>query len=181
MKTIAIIHENDIYPEKDISQNIEYSDRVTGKVFVLDDKNNLALVGNNQNEFLQLPGGGIDASENIIDGIIRECLEEIGCTVTIVREVARIDDFRPRDAKHCINYCYVAKVLGNKLIPKHTTDEAKIGMYTTWVSITEVTKIFQKQKRWLNAGKVSFYNTGFNIARDLLFLEYAKANNIIHE
>lgn len=181
MKKIATIYEKEIFPEKDSPKNIDYVDRITGKAIVLDDKNMIALVGNKQNEFLQFPGGGIDNKENIEEGVIRECLEEIGFKVTILSEVGYIDDFRPRDKKHCINYCYIVRVLGEKIDTKHTKDEANIGMYTKWVTLEEALKIFRKQKKELEEGRVTFYNTGFNIARDLLFLEDAEANIKIYE
>ena len=127
-----------------------------------------------------LPGGGIDDGEDIQTGIIRECLEEIGCVVNILDEVGRIDDYRPRDKKHCISYCYTVRVIGNKGDTKHTENEAGIGMYTKWVTIKEALDIFKKQKLELESGKVTFYNTGFNIVRDFLFLEEAKNINKLY-
>ena len=174
MKKIATLHEKDIYPEKQSAENIEYSNRTIGKAIVLDAENRIALVGNKQNEFLLLPGGGIDYGENIQTGIIRECLEEIGCVVNILNEVGCIDDYRPRDKKHCISYCYTIRVIGNKGNPKYTENEIKIGMYIKWVTPEEAFDIFKKQKLELESGKVTFYNTGFNIVRDLFFLEEAK-------
>jgi len=181
MKKITTIYEKDIYPEKKTVKNTEYSNRVTGKAIVLDNENKIALVGNKQNEFLQLPGGGIDLSEDVREGVIRECLEEIGCTVIILDEVGRIDDYRSRDKKHCINYCYIVKVLGIKGNPKYTKRELEIGMYTKWVTLEEALDIFKKQKKELETGRIAFYNTGFNIVRDLLFLENAEVTNKIYE
>lgn len=180
MKKIATLHEKDIYPEKQSDESIEYSERITGKAIVLDTGNNIALIGNRQNEFLLLPGGGIDASENLQTGIIRECLEETGYSVNILDEVGCIDDYRPREKKHCISYCYTARVIGDKGDTKHTENEAGIGMYTKWVTLEEASDIFKKQKLELDSGKVAFYNTGFNIVRDFLFLEEAKKINKLY-
>jgi ADP-ribose pyrophosphatase YjhB (NUDIX family) len=180
MKKIATLHEKDVYPEKKSDEGIEYSDRATGKAIVLDGENKVALVGNKQNKFLLLPGGGIDDGEDIQTGIVRECLEEIGCVVNILDEVGCIDDYRPRDKKHCINYCYTARVIGNKGDPKHTENETAVGMYTKWVTLEDALDIFKRQKLELESGKVAFYNTGFNIIRDLLFLEETKINKL-HE
>jgi len=176
MKKIATIYEKDVYPNKIVDESIKYSDRITGKAIAINDKNQIALVGNKQNEFLQLPGGGIDEGEDIKMGIIRECLEEIGYTVIILEEIGCIDDYRPRDKKHCINYCYRVKVSDQGGNFKHTQDESSIGMYTKWVDLKEAFDIFGKQKEELEAGKVTFYNTGFNILRDFLFLNEMKVN-----
>jgi len=177
MKKIITIYEKDVYPEKELLENIDYTDRATGKAIIIDDENMIALVGNKQNDFLQLPGGGIDSDENIEDGVIRECLEETGCVVSILDEVGCIDDYRSRDKKHCINYCYTVKALDKNGKLEHTEDEAGIGMYTKWVSVEEVLNIFKKQKKELEEGKITFYNTGFNIMRDFLFLEESISSN----
>lgn len=180
MKKIATLHEKDIYPGKQPVKNIEYADRITGKAIVLDVENNIALVGNKLNEFLLLPGGGVDDGENIQTGIIRECMEETGFAINILDEVGCVDDYRPRDKKHCISYCYTARVVGNKVETNHTENETEIGMYTKWVTLDEAFGIFKKQKIELESGKVAFYNTGFNIIRDLLFLEEAKNMNKLY-
>lgn len=170
MKNICAIHENDVYPYKK-TEPVEYEDRLTVKAIVLDSEEKIGLVGNKQNSFLQLPGGGIDTGEDIEEGLKRECFEEIGCLVEILSEIGCIDDYRPRDKKHCINYCYVVKAIGEKGTPNYTEKEIEIGMYTKWVSSQEAMDIFEKQKQDLENGLVTFYNTGFNILRDYHFLK----------
>jgi ADP-ribose pyrophosphatase YjhB (NUDIX family) len=172
MKNICTIQEKDVYPDKK-TELVEYEDRLTVKAIVLDTEGRIGLVGNKQNSFLQLPGGGIDTGEDIKEGLKRECLEEIGCLVEIISEIGYIDDYRPRDKKHCINYCYVVKVMGEKGTPNYTEKETEIGMYTEWVSSQEAMNIFEKQKQDLENGLVTFYNTGFNILRDYYFLKQA--------
>lgn len=181
MEKLATLYEQDIYPNRGTSHGIEYTDRRTGKAIVLNQTRQVALVGNSQNTFLQLPGGGIDDGEGVEEGVIRECLEEIGCIVQIVDEVGIIDDYRPRDQKHCINYCYVVEVLEQVATPMLTADEIGIGMYTRWVSLKEALSIFEGQKNELKNGTVTFYNTGFNIMRDYLFLEFVHERLETHE
>lgn len=181
MNKITTIYQKNVFPEIVEDPDIEYTDRNTGKAIIIDDNGMVGLVGNKQNDFLLLPGGGIDAEENIEDGIIRECLEETGCNVVLKSEVGIIDDYRPRDKKHCINYCYVANVIGEKGEASHTDDESNIGMYTKWVDVKTALDIFKKQERDLKEGRVTFYNTAFNILRDTMFLEQAISNNLIHE
>lgn len=181
MKKIATIYQRDVFPEMIEDPNIEYVDRNTGKAIVIDSDGKIGLVGNKQNDFLQLPGGGIDEGEDVAQGVIRECLEEIGCNVELKSEIGVIDDYRPRDKKHCINFCYIVAVVGEKGEVSHTDDESNIGMYTKWVDVETVLDIFKKQERDLKEGRVTFYNTGFNILRDLKFFEDAIANDLIHE
>lgn len=181
MKKISTIYQKDVFPEMIEDPSIEYSDRNTGKAIIVDSNGRICLVGNKQNNFLQLPGGGIDDVEDIGQGVIRECLEETGYNVKLRSEVGVIDDYRPRDKKHCINFCYVVTVIGEKGEESHTDDESSIGMYTTWVDVKTTLDIFKKQERDLKEGRVTFYNTGFNILRDLKFFEDAIANNLIYE
>lgn len=181
MNKITTIYQKEVFPDMTEDLSIEYADRNTGKAIIIDSGGKIGLVGNKQNDFLQLPGGGIDEGEDIGQGVIRECLEETGCNVELKSEVGIIDDYRPRDKKHCINFCYVVKVKGEKGEVSHTDDESDIGMYTKWVDIKIALEIFRKQEKDLRDGKVTFYNTGFNILRDLKFLEDALANNLIHE
>lgn len=172
MKNIFTIHEKDVYPDKK-TEPVEYEDRLTVKAIVIDSEGKIGLVGNTQNSFLQLPGGGIDTGEDIKEALKRECLEEIGCLVETISEIGCIDDYRPRDKKHCINYCYVVKVVGEKGTPNYTEKETEIGMYTKWVTIQEAMNLFEKQKQDLEKGLVTFYNTGFNILRDYYLLKQA--------
>lgn len=181
MKKIVAIYQKDVFPEMSESSNIEYADRNTGKAIMIDSERKICLIGNNQNDFLELPGGGIDDGENIGEGVIRECLEETGYKVVLKSEVGSIDDYRPRDKKHCINFCYVVSVVGEKGEVSHTEDESNIGMYTKWVDVKTAIDIFRKQEKDLKKGKVTFYNTGFNILRDRKFLEEAISNNLVHE
>ncbi len=180
MKKIATIQEKEVFPDRE-NVDVVFEDRNTGKAIVLDADGKIGLVGNKENDFLQLPGGGIDTNEDIEKGVIRECLEEIGCNVEILKEVGIIDDFRPRDKKHCINYCYVVKVLAEKGNSAHTENEASIGMYTAWLTPAETLSRFKQQVVDLENGKVTFYNTGFNILRDFKFLDEALENNLLNE
>ena len=175
MKTLRTFTQKDIFPEKeDDKEKINFEDRTTGKAIVFNDDNNVALVGTKVNSFYLLPGGGVDQGESIEAGIVRECLEERGCNVELKIPIGTIDDYRNRDRKHCINYCYTAKLIGQKGELTLTEDEKKNGLHVIWVPLDEAIKILEKEVGQLKRGEVTFYNTGFNILRDHLFLKEAK-------
>lgn len=175
MKNLRTFTQKDIFPDKeDDKEKINFEDRVTGKAIVFDDDSNVALVGTKVNSFYLLPGGGIDQGESIEVGIIRECLEEIGCIVELKIPIGTVDDYRNRDRKHCINYCYTAKLIEQKGELTLTEDEKKNGLHVIWVPLDEAIKILKKEVGQLKRGEVTFYNTGFNILRDHLFLKEAK-------
>ena len=172
MHPLAIFKEKDVFPYKEMSPNsVTFIDRLTGKAVVFDDEDKIALVGNKVNSFYLLPGGGIDKNEPVEDGIKRECLEEIGCQVDLLYMVGVIEDFRDRDKTHCINYCYTAKLIGKKGELKLTEEEKKNGLHVIWASLDEAISILEKEVEQLKRGEVTFYNTGFNILRDDLFLK----------
>ena len=165
MRNLGTLTQKDIFPEKeDDKEKINFEDRITGKAIVFDEDDNIALVGNKVNSFYLLPGGGIDHGESIESGIIRESLEETGCNVKL----------KNRDKKHCINYCYTTKLVGKKGELTLTEDEERNGLHVIWVSLDEAIKILEKEVEQLRRGEVAFYNTGFNILRDHLFLREVK-------
>lgn len=175
MKKLGTFTQKDVFPVKeDIKEKINFEDRITGKAIIFDDENNIALVGNRVNSFYLLPGGGVDDGESVENGVIRECLEEVGCKVELKEAIGIIDDYRNRDKKHCINYCYSAKIIGKKGQLTLTEEEEKNGLHVMWVTLDEAIKILEREVRQLKEGEVTFYNTGFNILRDHLFLKEMK-------
>lgn len=175
MKSLATHKQIDIFPNQaDNWDEVSFEDRPTGKAVVFDNEDKVALVGTKVNSFYQLPGGGIDQGESIESGIIRECLEEIGCNVNLEHEVGQIDDYRNRDKKHCINHCYTARLVGEKGELTLTEDEAKNGLHVVWVPLDEAVDILGKEVEQVKRGEVTFYNTAFNILRDYKFLKEAQ-------
>lgn len=173
MKPLAIFREKDVFPLKKGEGKVIFEDRPTGKAIVFDSDGNIALIGNKVNDFCLLPGGGINISESIEEGIIRECLEEIGCEVKLLNRVGIIEDYRDRDRKHCINYCYTARIIGEKGTLTPTKDEKDNGIYVVWMPFPKALLVLENEVEQLRSGKVPFYNTGFNILRDHLFLNEA--------
>lgn len=174
MKPLATLRQKDVFPDKeDNIENIEFEDRLTGKAIIFDEGKNIALVGTKVNTFYLLPGGGIDEGESIEEGIIRESLEEVGCKINLLKNIGVVEDYRNRDKKHCISHCYSAEIIGEKGELKLTADEEKNGLHVIWVSLGEAITILEKEVAQLKKGEVLFYNTGFNILRDHLFLTEA--------
>ena len=173
---LATHTEGDVFPaqtNQSYTDPVVYEDRLTGKGIILDKDGDVALIGNRVNTFLTLPGGGIDDGETIEQGIIRECREEAGCDVELLHNIGYVDDYRPRDKKHCITHCYIAGIVGKKRSSDLTQDEVKNGFHVIWVPMSEALRISEKQIAQLRSGEVIFYNTGFNILRDALFLKVA--------
>ncbi len=163
------LRDKDIFADALDETNAVWTDRYTGKVVLFNLEGKIALVGNNANNFFLLPGGGLEDDESILDGIRRECREETGCEIEIQDALGVTEDFRSRDGKHCISFCYSAKVISYG-VQMLTEGETKIGMYVKWLTLPEVLELFTMQEEKVRAGEVKFYNTCFNIMRDALFV-----------
>lgn len=180
MKPLAIFYQRDVFPLMSETLSVEFEDRPTGKAVIFDENKHIALVGNKVNSFYLLPGGGVDKDESVKDAIIRECLEETGCNVELDKFLGVVEDYRNRDKKHCISYCYTASVVGKKEKLSLTPDEEKNGMHVIWIELNEAVRILDEEIDDLRKGKVKFYNTGYNILRDSILLKEAQkiTNNL---
>lgn len=174
MKPIATFYQRDVFPLMPETPGVQFVDRPTGKAVIFNKNQRVALVGNKVNSFYLLPGGGIDKDEGVRDGIIRECLEETGCSVGLDRFLGIVEDYRNRDKTHCISYCYTANVIRENIKLSLTPDEEKNGMHVIWVTLNEAVRLLNKEIDDLRKGEVQFYNTGFNILRDSIFLNEAQ-------
>ena len=171
--TLLTLHDIDIFPNPISTNGVVWKDRPTGKVVLFNEKNEIALMGNKVSEFFLLPGGGIEGTESVLEGVKRECQEETGCDIEMMEELGVTEDYRARECRHCISYGYTAKVIsyGNSAL---TENEKDIGAYTKWIPLEMAISMFLKQEDKVKSGDVKFYNTCFNIYRDSLFVQLAK-------
>jgi 8-oxo-dGTP pyrophosphatase MutT (NUDIX family) len=167
------LHDKDIFPNAPDTTGVKWKDRPTGKVVLLNEKNEVALVSNKVTNLFLLPGGGIEESENIVEGTKRECREETGYEIGITSELGVTEDYRIRDSRHCISYGFVAKALSQGQIAL-TENESNIGFFMQWFSLEEAVEVFAAQEEKVRRGEVEFYNTCFNIMRDSFFIRRAQ-------
>ncbi len=167
------LRDEDIFPNAPDTTGAEWKDRPTGKVVLLNEKNEVALVSNKVTNLFLLPGGGIEGGEEVIEGTKRECREETGYEIEITRELGVTEDYRARDARHCISYGFVARALSQGHIAL-TENERNIGFFMQWFSLEDALKIFSLQEEKVKRGEVEFYNTCFNIIRDSFFIRRAQ-------
>lgn len=170
------IQSSDVFPGSEIEKPQKYTERQTVKAIVVNSAGEIALVTNSVHNLYSLPGGGAENSDLEAE-VIRECAEEINQKVEITGIVGVIQEFRDRDAKEYINTCYSAIAVGGTGADSRTEDEIKNGLRVEWISKEKVMDIFKEQSNKVKEGKISFYNTAFNILRDQEFLtEYFSKN-----
>jgi len=145
----------------------KYRVRQAARAIVFDEDGNIALLNATNNHYYKLPGGGIEEGEDKEIALKRECKEEIGCDVEIVKEVGIIVEYRKNWGLKQTSYCYVAKVVGEKGEPTLEQSEIDEGFETVWLAINEALKKVKQSKPVI-------YDGPYMVARDSAFLEKAK-------
>ena len=92
MDVIKLINVENVSEE----EAAKYKTREAARAIVFDDDNLIALLHATKNFYYKLPGGGIEAGETKEDALKRECKEEIGCNVEIIKELGSTVEYRKK-------------------------------------------------------------------------------------
>ena len=93
-----------------------------------------------------LPGGGLDAGEDLQQGLIRELQEETGAqNIRNIREFGLYEEFRPWykpdfDIMQMKSYCYLCDIDAQLGETKLEDYEIKNGMKAVWLNIYDAIK-----------------------------------------
>lgn len=101
----------------------------------------------NNGEYYSLPGGGQNQYETMNQALIRECLEETGHKVTIVRfaalceEICSDEGFRKKypDYAHKMYHIFVCEIEQENCVKPTEVDDMQIG--SEWVSFEQLKNI----------------------------------------
>jgi 8-oxo-dGTP pyrophosphatase MutT (NUDIX family) len=160
MELLATINPENIAKDQAISFRV----RRAARAVVFDDQGNVALLDVHKYKYHKIPGGGIEAMEDVPTALRRECMEEIGCNVDIGPEIGEIVEYRGEFKLKQISYCYKARVIGEKGAPSFTEHEKSNDFRVVWVKLEDAIKIFQMDKP-------DEYEGRFIKERDLIFLQ----------
>lgn len=132
MNLLETINANDFVPEDYAVRN------VVRCVILSDDGNKVLLFGH------YLPGGGVEDGETDADAIARECMEEVGAKVEVIKALGQIVTYRDFLRKQYVVNGYLCKLTGEHGQPTTThADEQKIPVQ--WVSVaTAVSELEEK-------------------------------------
>lgn len=103
--------------------------------------NNILLLYTERYEDYSLPGGGLDADEDRIKGMMRELSEETGAKgIKNINPFGAYEEFRPwykpdYDIQHMISYCYTCDIDKELGASKMESYETNNGMKAIWVNI----------------------------------------------
>lgn len=164
MKLIAEITHKDITGEENLP-GIKYEVRKGAKAVLLNDKNQVGLMVQNNSQIHKLPGGGFDLDEKPEDALTREVREETGYDCNINNELGLVLEYRDELEQLSISYVYVANVEGEAQQVQLTADEMEMGMRLEWFELDDAIKI-------LSNDKPDEYIPKFIVAREKLVLQY---------
>lgn len=165
MELIKEIYEKDI-GYKNENTEITYKLRKASRSIVLNGSKKIALLYVSKNKYHKLPGGGIEAGEDIKTALNREVMEEAGVNINILGEIGAIIEYRNKHELLQISYCYYSEVKGEIKEPSFTEEEINNGFKLKWVSLDEGISILENDIPDNYVGK-------FIQRRDLLFLKSA--------
>lgn len=161
METILEINDTN-----DKVEESKFKTREASRAIILDENNKIPILYVSKFEYYKLPGGGIDDGESKEEALKRECQEEVGCEIEIIKEVGKLIEYRKEHSLKQISYCYLGRIT-SKGEPNFTQKELENGFQIVWVTIEEA---ISKVKSDIPKD----YEGNFIQKRDLTLLEKAK-------
>ncbi len=161
MKLIKLINPEKV-SEKEVST---YRVREAARAVVMDDKGLIALLFVSKKNYYKLPGGGVENEEDKTTALWRECREEIGCDIDIIKEIGVVVEYRKIFHLKQISYCYLAKVKNGKREPNFTKKEKEDGFKVVWLTYDKAIKVLVESKATNVEGR------DYIVPRDTAFLK----------
>ncbi|MEM7646272.1 MAG: NUDIX domain-containing protein [Pseudomonadota bacterium] len=114
--------------------------RIAARAIVLRGREILLLYTQRYDDF-SLPGGGVDAREDIETGLVRELSEETGAkNISNIKEFGIYEEVRPwyrpdHDLVHMISHCFTCTIAPTLGQTRYESYEKNNGMDPRWVDI----------------------------------------------
>lgn len=144
MNLLLELRESDLGLSGNESFTIPYRLRKCARAVIFNDENKIALIYVSKKQYHKLPGGGIEAGEDITTALEREAREEVGCQIEITDELGLTIEYQNNAQIIQISYCYLAKLIGEPKAPTLTTAEEEAGFELMWVSLDEAIALISK-------------------------------------
>ncbi|MDO8427749.1 MAG: NUDIX domain-containing protein [Candidatus Diapherotrites archaeon] len=167
MDLLIELFEEDIFPKRKSKIPVSYNLRKAARAVLVDSKKQIALLHVAHHNFWKLPGGGIEQNETILEGLVREVREEVGCGISKIKELGETLEFRNQTNTVQVSYCFLGKASKPFTELHLEDDELADGMNLHWVSLTKAISLVKNSMP-------SKYEGHFIKFRDLAILQKAK-------
>lgn len=153
------------------SEPVDYKTRLTVKAIVIDEHTNVALYSG------LLLGGGVEDGESSEEALHRECMEEAGLTIKIIRPLGVVLQYRDEFRKRYEVHGFFAQALTQGVAT--TKQEDEIDKTAEWVSIDGARNIFEtriselESNTGMDKNKDSYQGRLYNTKTALIFLNEA--------
>ena len=141
MTLIATINPEGVGEDEAVTYNL----RQAARAAVFDNAGKIALLHVTKDNYHKLPGGGIEAGEDITGALVRECREELGCEILVGESLGEVHEYRKQFLQHQISYCFTATVLGQKGTPTFTPEELAAGFTLEWFLPEDALLVLQSE------------------------------------
>lgn len=154
------------------SEPIGYTTRLTVKAIIMDENSNTAIFSG------LLLGGGVEEGETVEQALYRECMEEAGIEVEIVKPLGIVIQYRDILKRKYEVYGFLARLVGGHGLPT-TAQRDELGKTVEWLPVSEARSMFEKRIKELEvATKEGFVEDAhqgklYNTITALTFLDEA--------
>lgn len=132
------------YPFKETKER-----RLISRAFVFDDRGYYAihhLVRDDafgRFDYFETPGGGVDPGESAIQACVRECREETGYRVEVVKEVGFVDDFYNLIGRENLQHYFLCRQIPPYLGKHFMSDGDNYIKETLWLPLDKVVALYE--------------------------------------
>jgi len=165
VKHLATITEREVTGSTALSTT---PPRIAVNVVLFDADGAIALNCVGRLRFVTVPGGGVEAGEDLYRAVAREMWEEAGCECEILAELGRIDENRAAMDFTQERYYYIARVVGAKGELHLTPSERADNTTLKWRPLEQALQQIQSRV-------IDDYRAKFVQQRDIIALTAAVA------
>ena len=118
--------------------------RVSVRAIIKNEVGQIALLYSRKFNYHELPGGTVEPDESADEAVVRECLEETGCKVVILKELGMVQGLRQQADSFQLNevHGYLTEKTGDMQDVMFDEDEIEEDFELQWVSIEAAVGLF---------------------------------------
>jgi len=146
------------------SEEICIKPRQTARAILRREDGLFAVMYSKKFDLYSLPGGGVEENEEPLDALLRELVEETGCSADEISEIGQVYEYRAHANYAQRNFYYFVKTKTRIPVPKLTENELKNETSCVWMNFDEVYKRISEpthttnQRKYLQARDVEALN-----------------------